>query len=457
MRTIRRVGLIAAVTLAFGCTDRFAYRRPDVAPGGILIETPEWTVPAGSEGLYCTYTTVVPTVEILTRELHSYQLPGGHHASLFYSSTVHREAAYTSPHICTEEDMTALRYVGGGVESLEQSLRLPPGVGLRVPAGVQVIIQSHYLNQDPEPHRVKDALVIVPSDPTTLTRIADAFAVNDADFVVPPRTSSYARVLECTVGNSGELPAGSNSLSLLNFLGHTHEYGTHFTADLLRADGSMVSLYNEMAGTRLRNTPPVRNFADTSNPNGLTLNRGDRIRVRCDWNNSTDTALAFPAEMCAGLMYYAPGNGFVACSNVVQTIGGPATDGGTADAGAGNAGCPAPPMGTDPCVRACNTGNEYGVGRYCTAGGGQCSGNRQATICTVDFDPTAVGFCTKPCSSNGGCGSGAMCVAGTGGSGCVPVECLSSPTDGGTDATATDGSADAGAEASMDASIDGAG
>ncbi|MFO0558055.1 MAG: hypothetical protein U0269_08545 [Polyangiales bacterium] len=409
------------------------YVRPPVPEGALLVETPEFTVAAGQEALYCYPTTITLDRDITTRELHSYQLLGGHHLVLFYFE---RPVESTAPHECTEQEMTNLRFIGGGEESLEQALRLPEGVGIKIPRGAQLVLQSHYLNLEAQARTVKDALVVVPARDGTIRELADPMAINDGSFEIPPM-APYGRTVECRV---------TERTQLLSIRGHTHEWGTRFRVELERAGGSTrETIYDEMGGISLKNNPPVRYFPVGS---PLVLNAGDRLLQSCDWMNTTREPLVFPQEMCASLMYYYPARGFLTCGTPIETRGG--VDAGARDAsvdGGGNGGCSAPPAPGDNCVRPCNTGNEYGVGRYCTPGGGQCGRAARAPICSADFDPSnpSWGWCLRPCSTDTDCGSGAACIGEPGRAGCVPVACAPSGRDGG----ASDG-ATADASAPMD-------
>jgi hypothetical protein len=414
------------------------YVRPPVPAGATLIETPEFTVGAGQEALYCFPSTVITDREITTRELHSYQLFGGHHLVLFYFE---HPVASTAPHECTEQEMSNLRFIGGGEESLEQALRLPDGIGVKIPAGAQLVLQSHYLNLEAMDRSVRDALVVVPAAPGSVTTYADPMAINDGAFEIPPGVA-YGRTVECVV---------TAETRLLSIRGHTHEYGTRFVLELQRAGmATRETLYNERGGLALKNNPPVHYFPANM---PLVLQAGDRLLQSCDWMNTTRESLLFPQEMCASLMYYYPARGFVTCGTPIETRGAPdagVTDAGPRDGG-GNGGCAMPPQPGDNCVRPCNTGNEYGVGRYCTPGGNECSRTRAAPICSADFDPShpAYGWCLRPCANDGNCGSGAVCVGDPGSSGCVPTSCAPSRDAGvsdaamSTDSGAMDGSLDA--------------
>ncbi len=89
-------------------------------------------------------------------------------------------------------------------------------------------------------------------------------------------------------------------------------------------------------------------------------------------------------------------------------------------------GCANPPSDQDTCVRACDLGNDKGVGKYCSRGCRQCRDNTEALICTVDFGQPAPGFCTLECtgpSDTTSCGPGAHCACNAMGCGCLPDLC----------------------------------
>ncbi|MEK7571853.1 MAG: carbohydrate binding domain-containing protein [Patescibacteria group bacterium] len=72
------------------------------------------------------------------------------------------------------------------------------------------------------------------------------------------------------------------------------------------------------------------------------------------------------------------------------------------------------------CGAPGDAGNEKGVGKYCTKGGGECAG-KEAFICAAEFTDATI--CSKPCSVDADCGSGAVCFQDTLGKGCKPIAC----------------------------------
>ncbi len=99
-------------------------------------------------------------------------------------------------------------------------------------------------------------------------------------------------------------------------------------------------------------------------------------------------------------------------------------DGGASEGAAGE--CPDAPEPAEPCIPDC--GNEVGVGKPCTTGGGECNGNSTANLCTADFVETTLAYCTKPCVEDADCGSDAVCrgdpAAPDGPKGCAPAACV---------------------------------
>src|SRR5579862_3679646 len=81
---------------------------------------------------------------------------------------------------------------------------------------------------------------------------------------------------------------------------------------------------------------------------------------------------------------------------------------------------------TTSCGAPGDKGNELGVGKYCTQGGGQCLGTK-APICSADIQLNGQGICSKACNTDADCGTGATCFQDTLGKGCKPDVCTTHP------------------------------
>ena len=365
------------------------FPRPLGEQEGLRLYSPPLEIPPNSDTTLCSYLDFFADEDILLTETRGLQMHGGHHIAVFVANS---PSSKLEPGPCTDEEMMNYRYVaagggGGGLDTV-----MPQGVGLRISEGQQVVVQSHYINTSDEPMVVMDAVDIVYA-PGEVDVVADPFAMIDGDFEIPPNAQDFRRVSECSV---------EEPMEIFMLLGHTHQYGVLFEFELLVDGEEPELLYQAFDGRMLRNTPEIKMYDPP-----LQIEAGDTFRLTCGWDNPYDRPLSWPEEMCVALMYYGPGQGWLTCESDQdhpRVLGGESDGPGCADEG-------------DP-------GNEFGVGRHCTDGGGQCSGNSDAEFCLAAFD-AASNFCSfLGCDTDEECGDGAQCVSQTLGSACVPSKCL---------------------------------
>jgi hypothetical protein len=118
----------------------------------------------------------------------------------------------------------------------------------------------------------------------------------------------------------------------------------------------------------------------------LTLKAGDKVSVECEYSNPGTETVTFGdsslAEMCfTGLFRYPKGSQRFVCS----TFG----DGGR------------PILDGPACAKPGAPGNEHGVGKQCSRGGGECGGRDAgpgARICLADYTDGA-SVISAPCSA----------------------------------------------------------
>jgi hypothetical protein len=354
----------------------------------LRLYTPPLTIPAGREVLLCTNLPYVATSELLFKAVRGAQLRGGHHAGVFVSVQPSEDYA---PAECGD-DMSHLRYTAGAGGGGGTSTQLPEGVGLRISAGQQIVIQSHYINTSDQPMTVMDMIELERTTIEESPTIVDALAIINEDFEIPAGAQEYTRVTECTM---------DEDMDIYMMLGHTHEHGVFFEVERVAAGSSDSEvLYHATDGKLLRESPQIKQWNDP-----LRWSAGDTVRVTCKWTNDTDQALRWPEEMCVALMYYGPGRGWLTCT---ETDGVPRGGGGE---------------DVDGCMPPEAQGNDLGFGKACTPAGDECVGNGEATVCLAQFDARA-NFCTKfGCTDDSECGDGVVCSDQGAATVCVPLEC----------------------------------
>jgi hypothetical protein len=143
----------------------------------------------------------------------------------------------------------------------------------------------------------------------------------------------------------------------------------------------------------------------------IAFHAGDSITTECTYQNKGSTTVKFgessDTEMCFSILFRYPRGKSTFCT-------GPNEGGGQG----GDAGRPAGP----PCAAAGDTGNEVGVGKFCSAGGGQCDGNHEASLCIADYaQGDFANFCTLQCMADADCGAAAICNPSKI---CVPAKCV---------------------------------
>jgi hypothetical protein len=362
---------------------------PDPDPTRYMrLFTPPITLAPGEDQTICTYLDVTTTETLLFRATRGRQMLGGHHIAVFYAQ---RPTTDFTPHVCTNEEMSNFMFAAGAGGEGGQDTAMPPGVALRIEAGRQIVIQSHYLNTSPMPRTVMDMVDIELTTIEASPMVVDSFAMISSDFSVPPRSRDFESVKECRI---------DQEMDIYLLLGHTHENGVLFQFERLPAGGGPAEmLYRATDGPLLRDNPQILTY-DTP----LHFGVGDTLRMTCRWDNMTETPLEWPSEMCVALMYYGPGRGWVTCDS------GDAT-----------------PNWRDPADMGCaiptDYGNSLGVGRYCE-GAADCRDNGPSTLCLAPFD-AASNFCSFiGCTMDSECGENATCVIQTAGSACVPNHCL---------------------------------
>lgn len=277
---------------------------PPPAEGeGIQIVTPELSIEPGTDVMWCYVPAFSPDEDVLVKGASGLQGASGHHIVLLQSG-IPREPGTTFD--CTQsEAMASLRPLIVPTTEVNEGLGiLPEGFAIRMKAGAQIVMQSHYVNVADKPLKVQDSVNLEFADAADGLVEASYWVENVADLDVPPGPHTVSR--ECVV---------DEETRLLFLLGHMHEWGTSFKLERDSGEGLETIYEVERWTTEYRDLPPT-NVYDAEDP--LVLAAGDRVRITCAYDNGTDGNLRFPSEMCTAFGTYFParGEGFLLCDPV---------------------------------------------------------------------------------------------------------------------------------------------
>jgi hypothetical protein len=258
---------------------------PDADPSGYAeLIAHDWTLAAGTESFQCVRLTT--TTELWIHGLRPVAPLGTHHTVLSITDPSGPDGVST----CNETFAlgSAVLFASGvGTDALE----LPPGVAVRVPAGMQLLLNLHLFNASSDPLSGHSGIAVITLDAGEVTREAGVILAGKAiGLNIPPGPSTQTG--RCTVQTATELYA---------IMPHMHQLGTHMKVTFDGATGSRVLLDEayEFGDQRYRVLSPTQQAA-----------AADAIVVDCSYDNTTPDIVRFGEssndEMCFAITYTIP-------------------------------------------------------------------------------------------------------------------------------------------------------
>jgi hypothetical protein len=248
------------------------------------------TIPPGGENQLCWFTTMPNLDPVWVRRMEWYQADEGHHLTV-YSTT--EDVPDGTVQDCTgAESMSSwLPFLTG--TSVDRPFELPEGLAVHVKPQLKLVLQTHYVNTNDKPIRIRDVGNLYYGDAGVDYTPAASWATTNLTFSIPPMQETKL-TYEITV---------EQEQNVFVALGHLHEYGASFSIDA-GSPGALQNIYDVAEwDSSYRDVPPLVEWQPDS---PLALKPGDKMRVTCHWNNPTQEAIAFPAEMCATVMWFYP-------------------------------------------------------------------------------------------------------------------------------------------------------
>ncbi len=274
---------------AGGADAAAAQDTPDaapLAPGWSALIRSEFTRAPG-EGYFCQRLTV--TEDLYINEFRAVAPVGIHHTVLTVLDNPTLPDGGTD---CSAGDNAEHMIFGSGVG--EGSMKFPTGVGMRVKAGQQLLLNLHLFNT------TETAITGVAG--TDIKVVPAAELENEAEAIlmgpvfnlkVPPGTSTQTG--GCTM----------NGDVTVVFVGpHMHQMGTYMKVDAERAGEAPVTIHDgpyDFLEQKLYDVP------------ALPMKQGDTIRVSCTYDNPSSVTVPFGDssndEMCFATIYRYPAFG----------------------------------------------------------------------------------------------------------------------------------------------------
>lgn len=256
---------------------------PEPDPAFVDLVTPEVTIEAGEEKMYCQYLDNEEG-EIAVDLMESYQGNYGHHIVLL--TTLEPQPAGTFEDCTDASEMWKYRAF------ILPETPLPEGHGIVIPDDMQYVLQFHYVNASPNPILVRDVARLHKIPVEDVTTYTTTLTTNSLTFELPPDVPQEES-FDCVI---------QEDVDLMLLGGHLHEQGQKFEILIGPDEDSLEQAYLvDPWRPEYRDAPPVQLYLD----NPLPMPAGTIVRTNCSWRNTLDEPLEFPAEMCAGFGYVA--------------------------------------------------------------------------------------------------------------------------------------------------------
>lgn len=260
------------------------FEAPAAPDGGVQLVGPDLIIQPYEDKIMCLF--LKPSSDdIAVNQILSYQAEYGHHAVLLATTLSEEDYPTNSVVDCTDPGTFPMEGLSSFLTPITDD-PLPEGFASKIQGNVRFVFQSHYINTLSEPILVRDVINFgrVPID--SVTTWVNGWSTNFQGVDIPANTMDYSRTFTCTF---------TQDLTIMNLIGHMHEWGSHLTVVHNRLDGTQKELYDYDWKPEYRDNPPIKIYEGDM----FQVKTGESITANCSWFNDTDHAIVFPHEMCA--------------------------------------------------------------------------------------------------------------------------------------------------------------
>ncbi len=276
---MRKALFLALMLVACSCSSEPV--SAPAAPDDVLVPAPMHVEP-GQDLTVCSYLRAKNTDPVDVSAFITDQAPGGHHIVVY---TVDH-AIDLAPHACTQGGSPGWNTVAISQKQHEE-VRFPNGVGYRLEPNQQFVIETHFINASNTPVDAQSTVAIEYAPAGSVMQKAGTFYYGTMNINAQPN-SAFSASGTCSP---------PEPLHIRTMLGHQHRMGTGVSVSLIPSGGAPQEIYTS---TSWENAP-LKTWDE-----GLVVMPGDKLRVDCDWNNTSGELLRYPDEMCFAIGYQWP-------------------------------------------------------------------------------------------------------------------------------------------------------
>ena len=259
-----------------------------------LISAP-WELAANEETTYCQRVTLAE--DVYFRAVRALNPPGTHH-----TATTVGDASASAPDGLTRgcgSDLSPQGIFGSGIGT--DQVIYPPGVGVRLRAGQQVLLNLHVYNTANAPLTGTSGTEIVVAEPGEVEHVAESLLAGPTFFSLPAGKTTKITG-QCTVTAPSTLFAVQP---------HMHKLGVHMKGVAQTAAQGEVLLHDGPFDFERQVVVPIE---------PLAMEPGDVVDVECTFDNVTGQSVTLgessDTEMCFLVLhrYPAPEQPNVVCT-----------------------------------------------------------------------------------------------------------------------------------------------
>lgn len=244
----------------------------------------------GEDRTMCTYVRSDSDVEQDIRSFVTEQAEGGHHLIVY---TVDHPVD-AEPFECPQGGQPSWTQVlATQLES--ETIEFPEGVGFRVKPHQQYVMETHFLNVTKEPLDITSRFRVEYAEPGTVKERAATYFFGTMNIDVP-------------AGGSAEKTAHCRPpqpMTLRTMFGHQHRIGVSLDVTHRPGGEGGESIYHSTDWE----APDVASF-----DGGVAVTPDDLLGVTCKWDNTGQSAVRYPHEMCFAIGYYWPAEAGMFCA-----------------------------------------------------------------------------------------------------------------------------------------------